>query len=191
MARVLAAFALLVTGCAREPVYPRHAEAIYVQHCAACHGISGKGDGPAAGALSPPPTDLTKSDLSLAELMKVIDGRRTVHAHGTAAMPVWGEVFEDTAQDPSRQHRQALRDVQAVAEYVQALRARARGAARDHARSRRGRVAYRLTGAARDRVGTLHVHDPARGVVRPRAAPATVRPGARGARPSAFALDLV
>ena len=97
---------------------------MYVRYCASCHGVTGKGDGPAA-ALLPPPTDLTKSDLSLAELMKVIDGRRTVRAHGTAAMPVWGEVFEQTAVDPGREHRQALRDVQAVAEYIQALQARA------------------------------------------------------------------
>lgn len=86
MVRLLAALGLLLAGCAREPTYPRHGEAMYVRYCASCDG---KGDGPAA-ALSPPPTDLTKSDLSLAELMKVIDGRRTVRAHGTAAMPVWG-----------------------------------------------------------------------------------------------------
>jgi hypothetical protein len=35
-------------------------------------------------------------------------------------------VFEQTADDPGREHRQALRDVQAVAEYVRALQARAR-----------------------------------------------------------------
>src|SRR5262245_4227849 len=126
MLRLLAALGLLLTGCPREPAVPRHAAARYAQYCAACHGVGGKGDGPAAGALSPPPSDLTAADLGLAELMKVIDGRRTVRAHGTAAMPVWGEVFEDRAQDPTRQHRQALRDVQAIAEYVQALRARAR-----------------------------------------------------------------
>jgi mono/diheme cytochrome c family protein len=125
MVRLLAALGLLLAGCAREPTYPRHGEAMYVRYCASCHGVTGKGDGPAA-ALSPPPTDLTKSDLSLAELMKVIDGRRTVRAHGTATMPVWGEVFEQTAADPGREHRQALRDVQAVAEYIQALQARAR-----------------------------------------------------------------
>jgi mono/diheme cytochrome c family protein len=125
MVRLLAALGLLLAGCAREPNYPRHGEAMYVRYCASCHGVTGKGDGPAA-ALSPPPTDLTKSDLSLAELMKVIDGRRTVRAHGTAAMPVWGEVFEQTAVDPGREHRQALRDVQAVAEYIQAFQARAR-----------------------------------------------------------------
>ena len=125
MVRLFAALGLLLAGCAREPTYPRHAEAMYAQYCASCHGVTGSGDGPAA-ALSPAPTDLTKSDLSLAELMKVIDGRRTVRAHGTAAMPVWGEVFEQTAVDTGREHRQALRDVQAVAEYVQALQARAR-----------------------------------------------------------------
>ena len=125
MVRFLAALGLLLVACAREPAYPRHGEAMYAQYCASCHGATGKGDGPAA-ALSPAPTDLTKSDLNLAELMKVIDGRRTVRAHGTAAMPVWGEVLEQTADDPGRQHRQALRDVQAVAEYVRALQARAR-----------------------------------------------------------------
>ena len=78
-----------------------------------------------AAALHPPPTDLTRSELSLPELMKVIDGRRTVRAHGTGTMPVWGEVLEQTLEGDSRQHRQALREVQAVAEYVQALRARA------------------------------------------------------------------
>jgi mono/diheme cytochrome c family protein len=126
MVRLVVVLGALTAGCSYQPAYPRHGEAMYARYCASCHGTTGAGDGPAAGALSPPPTDLTATDLSLAELMKVIDGRRTVRAHGTAAMPVWGEVFVETAQDPSRQQRQALRDVQAVAEYVQSLRAGAR-----------------------------------------------------------------
>jgi mono/diheme cytochrome c family protein len=84
MVRFLAALGLLLAACVREPPYPRHGEAMYAQYCASCHGATGKGDGPAA-ALLPAPTDLTKSDLNLAELMKVIDGRRNVCAHGTAA----------------------------------------------------------------------------------------------------------
>jgi high-affinity iron transporter len=31
----------------------------YTTHCAACHGDAGKGDGPAAAGLNPPPGDLT------------------------------------------------------------------------------------------------------------------------------------
>jgi copper transport protein len=33
--------------------------ALYEQHCAACHGETGKGDGPIGAALRPPPADLT------------------------------------------------------------------------------------------------------------------------------------
>lgn len=32
---------------------------IYLATCAACHGAGGKGDGPAAGVLKPPPRDHT------------------------------------------------------------------------------------------------------------------------------------
>lgn len=121
-----AALLLLLSGCDREAAVPAHAEALYRRDCAACHGLAGRGDGPAAEAMTPRPTDLTTSTLSLSELMKVIDGRRTVRAHGTAAMPVWGEAYEDEITDPKRQTRQGLRQVQAVAEYVQALRAKAK-----------------------------------------------------------------
>ncbi len=111
----------VAAGCKREPAVPANAEALYRHYCASCHGIDGRGDGPAAAALDPRPSDLTKTDLSLAELMKVIDGRRTVRAHGDAAMPVWGPVFEAAADDKAREHRTALLQVQAVAEYVRAM----------------------------------------------------------------------
>lgn len=32
--------------------------ALYQTHCASCHGAQGRGDGPAATSLSPPPADL-------------------------------------------------------------------------------------------------------------------------------------
>jgi len=115
----------LIAACGREPVAPQHAEGAYVQYCASCHGADGRGDGPAAVSLAQAPTDLTKSTLNRMELMKVIDGRRTVRAHGTAAMPVWGHVFEQTSSD-DRRSRQALREVQALAEYVQVLQSRGR-----------------------------------------------------------------
>lgn len=94
---------------------------LYTTLCASCHGVTGTGDGPAAGALTPPPTDLTRSTLKVPELMRVIDGRRTVRAHGSEAMPVWGRVFEQGMQGGGRQHRDALRQTQILAEYVQSL----------------------------------------------------------------------
>lgn len=118
--------ALLTLAACGRPAVPEHADAMYRQYCASCHGLSGRGDGPAAEALTPRPTDLTTSTLDLPELMKTIDGRRTVRAHGSGAMPVWGHVFEESVPDEGRQTRQGLRQVQAVAEYVQSLRAAAR-----------------------------------------------------------------
>lgn len=38
------------------------ARQLYESHCAFCHGVAGKGDGVAGGALNPPPTDLTTSE---------------------------------------------------------------------------------------------------------------------------------
>jgi mono/diheme cytochrome c family protein len=37
------------------------AKAIYQQKCAACHGSSGMGDGPASATLQPPPVPLSKA----------------------------------------------------------------------------------------------------------------------------------
>jgi hypothetical protein len=37
----------------------RPAAADYTTHCAVCHGTAGRGDGPAAKGLTPPPADLT------------------------------------------------------------------------------------------------------------------------------------
>lgn len=94
---------------------------LYAALCASCHGVAGLGDGPAAGALVPPPTDLTKSTLNVPELMRVVDGRRTIRAHGSAAMPVWGRVFEQEMAGSGREHRDSLRQVQMLAEFVRTL----------------------------------------------------------------------
>jgi mono/diheme cytochrome c family protein len=133
MTRSRCARARLITGLivlaaaspatAAEPV-PR--QQLYGRYCASCHGLQGRGDGPAAGALSPPPTDLTKLESGVPELMKWIDGRRTVRAHGSGSMPVWGEVFEQSLIEGPHARRSALLKVEAIAEYVQDLRKRAR-----------------------------------------------------------------
>jgi mono/diheme cytochrome c family protein len=38
---------------------PAKGKELFTKHCGACHGPSGKGDGPAAAALTPKPADLT------------------------------------------------------------------------------------------------------------------------------------
>ena len=41
-------------------------QALFIQHCAACHGMSGRGDGPAADQLYPRPRDFVKSPFRFA-----------------------------------------------------------------------------------------------------------------------------
>jgi mono/diheme cytochrome c family protein len=107
----------------KEAAGPQGGELLYHRYCASCHGLTGHGDGPAAPSLAPPPTDLTRLQAGAAELIEWIDGRRTVRAHGTAAMPVWGEVFEASLIGEPNQRRTALLQVQALADHVQRLRA--------------------------------------------------------------------
>ncbi len=60
--------------------------------CAPCHGEKGKGDGPAAGAMTPPPRDFTKASwqkkMSDEDIFKVIK-------EGKGMMPAWKNALSD------------------------------------------------------------------------------------------------
>jgi len=76
---------------------------LFRSHCASCHGVNGRGDGPMSGALRQRPSDLTKfatrngGVFPAAQVARIIDGR-TVAAHGGGEMPVWGDVFKRTPE---------------------------------------------------------------------------------------------
>lgn len=72
---------------------------MYRTYCASCHGLTGKGDGPVTAALKTPPTDLTTiarrngRRFPTVRVFQSIEGSATIAAHGSAEMPVWGDVF--------------------------------------------------------------------------------------------------
>jgi mono/diheme cytochrome c family protein len=75
---------------------------LYLTHCQGCHGLEGRGNGPAAASLRTQPADLTRlwqrygSPLDRERLTMYIDGRGLLEVHGSREMPVWGdEFFED------------------------------------------------------------------------------------------------
>ena len=78
---------------------PTSGAQMYKNYCAACHGIRGKGDGPAAEFLKKWPPDLTMlaqrndgkypAEHVVSTLRLGIPSR----AHGTSDMPLWGELF--------------------------------------------------------------------------------------------------
>jgi mono/diheme cytochrome c family protein len=72
---------------------------MYFNYCASCHGVNGKGDGPAAAALKMPPTDLTAlsrnnhGEFPETHIVTVLEYGSEIPSHGSAGMPVWGPIL--------------------------------------------------------------------------------------------------
>ena len=79
---------------------------LFRAHCAPCHGSDGRGNGPAAAALKEKPADLTAlaknngGKFPAEQTEKAISGEdRTLLAHGSVEMPVWGPIFHQIEED--------------------------------------------------------------------------------------------
>lgn len=78
---------------------------LYYDFCVSCHGWTGKGDGPAGGALKTPPADLTRlsanngGEFPHSQVKKYIEGEQTIQAHGSRKMPIWGKAFRRETTD--------------------------------------------------------------------------------------------
>ena len=107
----------------------------FLRSCASCHGVSGKGDGPVAKSLRPPPSDLTRLSAAnngvfpVSRVHEVIDGRIERLVHGTRDMPVWGDRYmqEMTSRESrdfvSKEWNEAIvrRRILALVEYISTL----------------------------------------------------------------------
>ena len=81
---------------------------LFRAHCAACHGLEGKGDGPAGLALKKKVPDLTvlaknnKGQFPSAYVRRTIAGEGVPAwgiSHGSREMPVWGPIFHQIESD--------------------------------------------------------------------------------------------
>ncbi|MCK5167151.1 MAG: cytochrome c [Rhodospirillaceae bacterium] len=78
-------------------------KAEYVRACAVCHGASGIGDGSYGGMLTTKPSNLTLLSKNNGgvfpadRVYQAIDGRKMGAAHGSKAMPIWGERYKTEA----------------------------------------------------------------------------------------------
>ena len=100
IAKSLIAAALASGACDAAAAQDKsYGEAEYLNSCAVCHGLEGKGDGPLGDVLVKRPADLTRlskqngGDFPYSRVFAVIDGRYVLPEHGEREMPVWGRQF--------------------------------------------------------------------------------------------------
>ena len=88
-----------VKKVAAQPTTTVQGNLLYKDHCAACHGMTGKGDGPAAAALKTPPADLTvlaknnNGKFPDLKIVHILESGSDLKAHGSKDMPIWGPIF--------------------------------------------------------------------------------------------------
>jgi mono/diheme cytochrome c family protein len=78
---------------------PSSGSEMYAKYCAACHGMRGRGDGSAAPAFNPRPTNLTLLSNSHGGkyprmlVVSTLQQSKHIEAHGNAQMAVWSDAF--------------------------------------------------------------------------------------------------
>jgi mono/diheme cytochrome c family protein len=107
----------------------------YDAHCAICHGLSGKGDGPFGRQVKfpagiPDLTTLSKKNngvFPFERVYEITDGRQQIQAHGPKNMPIWGSDFtaEGSQLNPYYDVEAFARaKILALTEYVYRLQAK-------------------------------------------------------------------
>jgi mono/diheme cytochrome c family protein len=102
---VIAALATLATGAFAADAAKTLGQREYEGHCAVCHGVTGKGDGPYAGIIEtklPDLTVLSKKNAGVFPVDRVystIEGGAALKAHGTRIMPIWGQRYRFEAAE--------------------------------------------------------------------------------------------
>ena len=99
---------------------------MFKSYCAVCHGLDGKGNGPAASAMKTPPSDLTTlsqkngGKYPAPHVAAIIRGQATTPSHGSQDMPVWGPLFSSLSQGHEGQVQQRVTNLVSYIETQQA-----------------------------------------------------------------------
>ena len=99
---------------------------MFVNYCAPCHGVEGKGNGPAAAALKKQPTDLALlsrnngGKFPSTHIASVLEFGAPNPSHGRAEMPVWGPMLGWVDSPSSEANVRALR-ISNLSRYLQTL----------------------------------------------------------------------
>jgi mono/diheme cytochrome c family protein len=93
---LVVAASVVLSSAAVSVAQAQDAKQAFEKNCVMCHGVSGKGDGPAGKMLKPPPADFAtvlkgKSDADITKVIK--EGGKAVGK--SATMPAFGGKLKD------------------------------------------------------------------------------------------------
>ena len=91
----------------QPPIRPVEGASIFRNYCAACHGLDGRGNGPASKALKREVPDLTRLSHRNDGAFPALHVRTIIMfgaddllpAHGSKEMPIWGSIFHEIEFD--------------------------------------------------------------------------------------------
>jgi mono/diheme cytochrome c family protein len=125
---------IMASGGARAAEHDGSGRQLYLKYCGACHGPDAKGDGIVASFMRVKPADLTLisarhgGEFPLDQVVKTIDGRDMLRAHGEPAMPVWGDILSREIGGSTSRRVPVERRVQGriltIAEYLESIQAK-------------------------------------------------------------------
>ncbi|HME10454.1 MAG TPA: c-type cytochrome [Bryobacteraceae bacterium] len=106
------------------PTSPASGKEMFNHYCASCHGISGKGDGPAAASFKKAPRDLTKLARDNGGKFPANHVAATLSledccVHGSKVMPVWGPILSSVSHTPGEEQQR----ISNLVKYIETLQA--------------------------------------------------------------------
>ncbi|HVN93194.1 MAG TPA: cytochrome c [Terracidiphilus sp.] len=99
---------------------------MYMNYCAPCHGVDGRGRGPMAAALKKQPADLALlsrmngGKFPASHVVSVLQFGTANSSHRNSAMPVWGPMF-GTADPTSIASNVRVLRISNLSQYLQTL----------------------------------------------------------------------
>ncbi len=129
---ILTASLVLLAGLvSAQTSAPSSARKDFVLHCADCHGVDGKGNGPAVQIIPGfKPVDLTVlskdhgGQFPRQEVSDVIDGRKRLPGHYDADtdMPLWGVTFQAEGREFSKESEEKVKArIAALVDYIEGI----------------------------------------------------------------------
>jgi mono/diheme cytochrome c family protein len=109
-----------------EKTSPTDGKQMYTNYCAPCHGVDGKGNGPAASSLKAQPTNLTElqkdnhGKFPDTHIVAILQFGADVPAHGSATMPVWGPILGNMNRTNAQDKQLRISNLSRYLESIQA-----------------------------------------------------------------------